>query len=147
MESISREVEREYNLVSGSLKYSTLQRYHRKGEKDAGTISNGRPSFLPRDVEINLMKLVLACDERGDRSAGDRCVRHAMGLYIKDTMYENKFRCVHYTCYFFLCVCLYMYMCVWCVHKRAHALGKTTREDMTRTLAYTCQARSGTIDG
>lgn len=79
-------------MVPGSLKPTTLQRLHREGRKDVADVVRGRPSFMPQDVEINLMKLVLACDERGDISAGPLRVRHAVGVYIKDTIYEKEFK-------------------------------------------------------
>ena len=134
----------EYNLVSGSLKYSTLQRHFRNGVQDVGRIKNGRPAFLPRDVEINLMKLVLACDERGDRSAGAWCVRHAMGLYIKGTIYEKKIRHVHMHSY--MCVACY-FMHVVYIMLTYICLGKTIRGDMTKPLGCMCLALSGTTNG
>ena len=39
-----------------------------------------------------MLKLVLACDERGDKNAGDHRVRCAVGQYIKGTSYEAEFR-------------------------------------------------------
>ena len=39
----------------------------------------GQTSVLPKWVEVNLLKLALACDERGDVSAGDYKVRCAVG--------------------------------------------------------------------
>ena len=52
----------------------------------------GQTSVLPKWVEVNLLKLALACDERGDVSAGDYKVRCAVGQYIKGTKYEADFR-------------------------------------------------------
>ena len=52
----------------------------------------GQAPVLPKWVEVNLLKLVLACDERGDINAGDYKVRCAVGQYIKGTKYERQFR-------------------------------------------------------
>lgn len=52
----------------------------------------GQAAVLPKCVEVNLLKLVLACDERGDRNAGEHKVRRAVGQYIKGTSYEAEFR-------------------------------------------------------
>ena len=52
----------------------------------------GREAIFPKWLEINLVKLVLACDERADMSAGDHKVRRAVGQYIKGTEYEAEFR-------------------------------------------------------
>ena len=92
MKTICAQVEQENNLIPNSLKASTLQRIHRSGRKDVGEVKRGRPSFLPQDVEINLIKLALACSERGDISAGEHRVRHAVGVYIQDTIYEKEFK-------------------------------------------------------
>lgn len=74
--------------------YSFLHkgRWHRNGVTDADTVRWGRAPVLPIAMEENLMKLVLACDARGDAKAGPAVVRRAVGLYIKGTAYEKEFR-------------------------------------------------------
>ena len=52
----------------------------------------GGKAVLPKWVEVNLMKLVLACSDRGDRNAGDLKVRSAVGHYIKGTGFERDFK-------------------------------------------------------
>ena len=52
----------------------------------------GQTSVLPKWVEVNLIKLVLACDERADKNAGDHKIRRAVGNYIKGTRYEADFK-------------------------------------------------------
>jgi len=58
----------------------------------ADTVRLGRSPVLPLELEENLIKLVLACDARGDAKAGPMLVRRAVGLYIKGTAYEKEFK-------------------------------------------------------
>ena len=48
--------------------------------------------YFPLPIEENLIKLVLACDARGDQKAGPPVVRLAVGLYIQGTAYEKVFK-------------------------------------------------------
>ena len=54
--------------------------------------SRGQKSIFPPHVEKNILKLVLACEDRGDQSAGDLRARCAVGCYIKGTSYEQEYR-------------------------------------------------------
>ena len=92
MAQFCRQVEDTYNLRPGSISKTTLNRWHRSGVVSADTIRNGRSPVLPIDVEENLIKLVLACDARGDAKAGPMLVRRAVGLYIQGTAYEKEFK-------------------------------------------------------
>lgn len=56
------------------------------------TPCRGSDTILPPWVEKNVLKLVLACDERGDENATHFRVRRAVGVYIKDTCYEREFK-------------------------------------------------------
>ena len=58
----------------------------------ADSVRNGRSPVLPFELEENLIKLVLACDARGDVKAGPMLVRRAVGLYIRGTVYEKEFK-------------------------------------------------------
>ena len=69
----------------------TPGRWHRNGVINPDTVRPGRAPVLPLAVEENLMKLVLACDARGDAKAGPPVVRRAVGLYLQGTAYEKVF--------------------------------------------------------
>ena len=92
MEQFCRETETKYNLKPMSISKTTLNRWQRKGIVDADSVRWGRVPVLPADLEENLIKLVLACDARGDEKASPWLVRRAVGLYIKGTAYEKEFK-------------------------------------------------------
>lgn len=54
--------------------------------------SRGQQSIMPHWVERNILQLVIACEDRGDISAGDLRARRAVGVYIKGTKYESEFQ-------------------------------------------------------
>lgn len=92
MSQFCRQVEDIHNLRPGSISKTTLNRWQRSGVVSADTVRLGRSPVLPLELEENLIKLVLACDARGDAKAGPMLVRRAVGLYIKGTAYEKEFK-------------------------------------------------------
>ena len=95
MAQCCRKIETDNNLQPGSISKSTLNRWHRSGVADIETavnIKRGIAPVLPLAIEENLIKLVLACDARGDEKAGPPVVRRAVGLYIQGTVFEKDFR-------------------------------------------------------
>ena len=92
MAQCCRQIEEENNLLPGSISKTTLSRWQRNGVVDANSIRKGRTPVLPLVLEENLIKLVLACDSRGDEKAGPDLVCKAVGLYISGTSYEKDFK-------------------------------------------------------
>ena len=58
----------------------TPGRWHRNGAINPDTVRPGRAPVLPLAVEENLMKLVLACDARGDAKAWTACLEQSPAL-------------------------------------------------------------------
>ena len=92
MAQCCRQIEAERGLEPMSISKSTLNRWQRLGVMAGDDVRNGRAPVLPIHVEENLIKLVLACDARGDAKASPAVVRRAVGLYIQGTAFEKEFR-------------------------------------------------------
>ena len=95
MAQCCRQVEKENNLRPSSISKSTINRWHRQDVSDVSSALAIRPGIapvLPMEFEENLIKLVLACDARGDQKAGPPVVRRAVGLYMQGTAFEKDFK-------------------------------------------------------
>lgn len=88
--------------------------------------ARGQNAVLPKWLEVNLMKLVLACSNRGDRNAGDLKARAAVGHYIKGTSYEAEFKSKYPGSWnqsekiVIPGMCTACHMTVTCIHMTAH---------------------------
>ena len=85
------QIEQKHHLPTGTLIKKERSLLRRIKEGPAVSPPGAQP-VLPPEMEENLMLLVLAMDHRGDISAGDYAVRHAVGHYIKGTAYESAYR-------------------------------------------------------
>ena len=89
MATCCRQIEKDNSLEPGSISKSSMGRWLKA---PVLPLRPGRLPVLPMDLEENLIKLVLACDARGDEKASPMLVRLAVGLYIKGSAYEKEFR-------------------------------------------------------
>ena len=72
MAKVIAKVEQDHNLVIGALKENTLMGHIRKGfDLSSHVKKRGVQPVLPESVELNLLKLVLAAEKRGDNNAGE----------------------------------------------------------------------------
>lgn len=89
MAQCCRQIEESNNLLPGSISKTSMLRWQKA---PVLPLRPGRLPVLPLDLEENMIKLVLACDARGDEKASPMLVRLAVGLYIKGSAYEKEFR-------------------------------------------------------
>ena len=93
MPACCREIEEKYNLRHCSISKTTMTRWLKKGVDHVKCVrGSGRPPMLPPDIEENITRLMLACDDRGDEAQGPLLARRALGVYLSGTTYEKSFR-------------------------------------------------------
>lgn len=93
MVAVCRKYEVDNGLPPLSIKDRTLRGYVKSGYNSVADVpGRGQNSILPPWVEKNIIKLILACDEKGDENVCHLRARRAVGVYIKGTVYETEFR-------------------------------------------------------